>query len=133
MTDNDSDAIEAKPTVPQGRMRCHPNTTISGARLASRNSVAALKLLTRTRGATIVELATMTGWQPHSVRAHLSGLRKKGIVLLRETRKTGEHSYRVANAGGGDTASTGRKDAPAVNAVGIVDAADAILVASEVA
>ena len=58
----------------------------------------ASKLLKRPRGATIAELCTATGWQPHSVRALLSGLRKKGVSLVRETRKTGEGSYRIADA-----------------------------------
>lgn len=53
------------------------------------------KLLRRPRGATIAELCVATEWQPHSVRALLSGLRKKGARLVRETRKSGEGSYRI--------------------------------------
>jgi hypothetical protein len=53
------------------------------------------KLLKRPRGATGAELAQATGWQPHTVRAHLSVLRKKGASLVRETRKSGEASYRI--------------------------------------
>lgn len=56
------------------------------------------KLLRRPRGATISELCAATQWQPHSVRALLSGLRKKGARLVRETRKSGEGSYRIAAA-----------------------------------
>lgn len=125
MINIDSDTIEAKLTSTQGRQRHHGNATGAATRPALRNSVAALKLLTRNRGASIAELATLTGWQPHSVRAHLSGLRKKGIVLLRETRKTGEGAYRVANAGGGDSAPTVREDGPAVDTAGVAHAADA--------
>jgi len=53
------------------------------------------KLLARARGASIAELGAATGWQPHSVRALLSGLRKKGVRLVRETRKSGEGCYRI--------------------------------------
>jgi hypothetical protein len=81
-----------------------------------------LKLLTRSRGATIAELTALTGWQPHSVRAHLSGLRKKGIVLLRETRKTEDGAYREAKDGGGDSAAAVRKDGPAVDTVRVANA-----------
>ena len=56
------------------------------------------KLLRRPRGATIAELCAATNWQPHSVRALLSGLRKKGVSLHRETRRSGEGSYRIAAA-----------------------------------
>jgi hypothetical protein len=53
------------------------------------------KLLGRVRGASIAELGAATGWQPHSVRALLSGLRKRGVRLVRETRKSGEGCYRI--------------------------------------
>jgi hypothetical protein len=36
-----------------------------------------------------------THWQPHSSRAFLTGLRKKGADLLKETRRDGETSYRI--------------------------------------
>jgi hypothetical protein len=42
------------------------------------------KLLRRGKGPSLVELQHATGWQAHSVRAFLSGLRKKGEVLVKE-------------------------------------------------
>lgn len=53
------------------------------------------KLLTRARGATMDEMMTATTWQAHSVRAFLSGLRKKGSVLAKEQRKSGQLAYRM--------------------------------------
>lgn len=53
------------------------------------------RLLKRSRGATVAEMSTSTGWQSHSVRAHLSGLRKKGLQLVKEDRKSGETAYRI--------------------------------------
>jgi hypothetical protein len=61
-------------------------------------SDAVLKLLSRTRGATMQEMAAATSWQPHSIRAFLSGLRKKGRVLIREERKGGTTAYCIAKA-----------------------------------
>lgn len=53
------------------------------------------KLLSRNKGATLSEIMTTTHWQAHSARAFLTGLRKKGIILLRETRNTGDSSWRI--------------------------------------
>ena len=61
-------------------------------------SALVLKLLVRARGATVAELEELTGWQPHSVRAHLSGLRKQGRTIIRDQRKTGETVYRIVEA-----------------------------------
>ncbi len=40
-------------------------------------------LLARPTGASLDALCKATGWQPHSVRAALSGLRKSGHVIER--------------------------------------------------
>ena len=42
-----------------------------------------LKLLRRPKGASIAQLQKATGWKPHSVRAALTGLRKKGHEVTR--------------------------------------------------
>ncbi len=55
------------------------------------------KLLGRTKGASITEIMTATGWKPHSARAFLTGLRKKNINIVRECRKDGETSCRIAS------------------------------------
>lgn len=57
-----------------------------------------IKLLLRAKGATTVELIAATGWQPHSVRAFLSGLCKKGRTIMREAGTRGELAYRIATA-----------------------------------
>lgn len=53
------------------------------------------KVLRRASGATLAEITTVTTWQPHSARAYLSGLRKKGEVLAKEARRNGETAYRL--------------------------------------
>lgn len=45
-----------------------------------------LELLGRDEGATLAELITATSWLPHTTRAALTGLRKKGHVLARSKR-----------------------------------------------
>lgn len=43
-------------------------------------------LMATSKGATLESLCSKTGWQPHSVRALLSGLRKTGAVIERDGR-----------------------------------------------
>lgn len=62
---------------------------------AESKSAIVTKLLRRTRGATMDEMMTATTWQAHSIRAFLSGLRKKGNQLAKEQRKSGQLAYRI--------------------------------------
>mgnify|MGYP002725973026 CR=1 FL=1 len=43
-----------------------------------------LKLLRRPKGASIAELRKAVGWKDHSIRAALTGLRKKGHGVARD-------------------------------------------------
>ena len=54
-------------------------------------------MLERPGGASLAELATLTGWQAHTTRAALTGLRKKGHVIGKESRE-GITVYCVAKA-----------------------------------
>ena len=45
-----------------------------------------IAMLERAGGATLTELVEMTGWLPHTTRAALTGLRKKGHVIGKESR-----------------------------------------------
>ena len=56
-----------------------------------------LALLSRDEGATLGELVTATGWVPHTTRAALTGLRKKGHVLARSKRDAAT-CYRLVQA-----------------------------------
>ncbi len=55
-----------------------------------------LKLLRRSNRASITQLQKATGWKPHSVRAALTGLRKKGHNIERDKDAKGVTRYRVA-------------------------------------
>lgn len=54
-------------------------------------------LLRRTSGATLAELILATGWLPHTTRAALTGLRKKGHVIDKTSRE-GVTFYSIAAA-----------------------------------
>ncbi|HME85945.1 MAG TPA: DUF3489 domain-containing protein, partial [Roseiarcus sp.] len=54
-------------------------------------------LLRRSDGATIVDLTGATGWLPHTVRAALTGLRKRGYGVVRERVAAGGSIYRISS------------------------------------
>lgn len=53
-------------------------------------------LLERPEGASIDDLTVATGWQAHSVRAALTGLRKRGHSVARGKHHSGATVYRIA-------------------------------------
>ena len=58
-------------------------------------------LLRRDHGATLAELVAATGWLPHTTRAALTGLRKRGYVVTRERSNSDrESTYRIAIGAG---------------------------------
>ena len=57
-----------------------------------------LALLSREQGATVAEMMEATGWLAHTTRAALTGLRKKGHVLVKSTRDD-VTCYRLAVGG----------------------------------
>lgn len=63
------------------------------------------QLLSRKTGADLATLCTATGWQPHSVRAVLSGLRKSGYAVDRSAARTeaGGPVYRITGRTGART------------------------------
>jgi hypothetical protein len=52
----------------------------------SSKSASVLALLRRPQGATLPELIELTGWLPHTTRAALTGIRKKGHDVTRSQR-----------------------------------------------
>lgn len=57
------------------------------------------RLLSRKAGADLAALRDATGWQPHSVRGALSGLRKAGYAIDRQDAKSAEGGpvYRITS------------------------------------
>ena len=54
-----------------------------------------IDLLQRSDGATILHLMEATGWLPHTTRAALSGLRKRGYAVVRLRVEGGDSIYRI--------------------------------------
>jgi hypothetical protein len=52
-------------------------------------------MMRRPAGVTIAQMGAKTGWQPHSVRAALTGLRKRGVAINREKTDAGTTVYRI--------------------------------------
>lgn len=63
----------------------------------SSKTAAVIALLTRVGGATLPDLIAETGWLPHTTRAALTGLRKKGHTIIRDKRE-GVTCYRIVEA-----------------------------------
>jgi Protein of unknown function (DUF3489) len=53
--------------------------------------------LQRADGATIIDLTQATGWLPHTARAALTGLRKRGYAVIRERIGAGDSVYRISD------------------------------------
>ncbi|HZZ22195.1 MAG TPA: DUF3489 domain-containing protein [Roseiarcus sp.] len=57
-----------------------------------------IELLRRGDGATIIDLTHATGWLPHTTRAALTGLRKRGYAVIRERIGAEDSVYRISDA-----------------------------------
>jgi hypothetical protein len=57
-----------------------------------------LHLMRRNEGATIADLQKATGWQSHSIRAALTGIRKQGVGVARSKNGDGATIYTAAQA-----------------------------------
>lgn len=57
-----------------------------------------LALLERAEGATLDKLIAATGWLPHTARAAMTGLKKKGHVIASDKPADSVRTYRIAQA-----------------------------------
>ena len=70
--------------------------TSAPCRLSKKATIEAL--VQRKEGAVITDLMAATGWQQHSVRAALTGLRKAGHTISRVRDDGGATRYRIGGA-----------------------------------
>jgi hypothetical protein len=56
-----------------------------------------IEMLNRAEGAAIGEMVEATGWLPHTIRAALTGLRRRGFGIDR-CRAAGKTTYRIMEA-----------------------------------
>lgn len=80
----------------QGEGDAAPTATAIETVRAGTKQAAVIDLLARPSGATLGDLIDATGWLPHTTRAVLSGLRKKGFEFSSEKPDGGERRYSVA-------------------------------------
>jgi Protein of unknown function (DUF3489) len=57
-----------------------------------------MALLRRSEGATILALIEATGWLPHTTRAAITGVRKRGYSVVLDRSVEGASVYRLADA-----------------------------------
>jgi Protein of unknown function (DUF3489) len=81
------------------RSRTNAETGSVAAPIRHSKKAAILGLLERPDGAAISDLTALTGWQVHSVRAALTGLRKDGKELVRVKDEAGVTRYRLGAVG----------------------------------
>ena len=84
----DDDAEDEQPTTPSESPA--PTQQVTKASMV-------LTLLRRDEGATLEELVSATGWLPHTTRAALTGLRKKGHAMEKAKREEAT-CYRIVAA-----------------------------------
>jgi Protein of unknown function (DUF3489) len=64
---------------------------------------AVVAMLRRSEGATIDDLTAATGWLPHTTRAAITGLRKRGYSVVRERTEDGGPAYRISDSQAGES------------------------------
>ena len=90
-----------RPTASKGKPSVSRN--LKGARDAQTTATKSERITTilqRAKGASIAEIMTVTGWQPHSVRGFMSGpiVKRKGLTISSD-KSGGERRYRIVEAG----------------------------------
>ena len=95
------DATEAVGRVKPGRVAATPISPRIGTKIAE-----VITLLEGERGATLAQLTAATGWLPHTTRAALTGLRKRGYqVTLDRSDRTHGSTYRIVSTPSSDVAT----------------------------
>ena len=96
-----------EPKSPRAKKQA-PQSAKAGMPRAGSKQAEIIGLMKRKRGATLDEMVKATGWLPHTTRAALTGLRKKGYGLVKDTNASGKTVYRIADGAG---SAGGAKDA----------------------
>ena len=113
--DGSQDTIEPSAPQPQAKIAANPDEGDHPARMVVPRDGSKLALviehLQRADGATVIDLTQATGWLPHTTRAALTGLRKRGYAVIRERIGAGDSVYRISDApaDGGDRTALPRE------------------------
>ncbi|WP_340151744.1 DUF3489 domain-containing protein [uncultured Sneathiella sp.] len=96
ITDNAAETSPSKATpVTTAAKKAFPSPTRKRAKSSPGKQEIILRLLKRSKGARMQDLQKATGWQAHSIRAGLSGLRKKGIRIELTRTASGKIFYKA--------------------------------------
>ena len=87
-------AIGAEYEEAKGEGAAHILPTIDTVRAGTKQATV-IDLLAQPTGATLGDLIDATGWLPHTTRAALSGLRRKGFAVASEKPDGGERRYSI--------------------------------------
>ena len=96
MTKQSKKPIETVEAKPAEAVEPTPETTADPAPKITKKALVE-QLLKSDKGTTIEELSKQTGWQAHTVRGHLSILKKAGAEIISE-RVDGVRYYRIIKA-----------------------------------
>ena len=99
MTNNTAHKLLTPRTNGDRSARLEPRTNCSGTAVTKRQTKQALvlSLLQNKDGVPINAIVEATGWLPHTARAALTGLRKKGHAVVR-TKINSETRYMISAA-----------------------------------
>ena len=95
----------AQPKAPATRRRAgsaaktRPSAGAAPAPARQTKTALLREMLAAKDGATVADLQAATGWQAHTVRAALSGLRKAGLTIERARDDDGTSRYRIDGYG----------------------------------
>ncbi len=92
---------------PNGGVATTPTSPRGGTKIAQ-----VIEMLRRRDGATLAELVAATGWLPHTTRAALTGLRKRGYAVAIDRSDKGRGSvYRIEPTEAGEVSVAPNPDA----------------------
>lgn len=85
-------AAASEPAAPR---RARQQPPVAASRANSKQALI-IGMLSKREGATIDALVKATGWLPHTTRAALTGLRKRGFEIFRTQSEKGGSIYRIS-------------------------------------
>lgn len=94
VSESGGSTVRAPSAAKDGDKRSKPTANVNRQTKAAKVEA----MLARKSGVTLDQMCEATGWQAHTCRAFISGLRKKGRVVVRETGKAGKSIYRFGSA-----------------------------------
>src|SRR4051794_11665480 len=95
----EEEAAEEPKAARKPKKRTAKETTPSRGPRQGTKKALVLSLLSRSKGATIDDLLSATGWLPHTTRAALTGLRNEGYEFAKSKNAEDETVYRTEKHG----------------------------------